>query len=794
MTEKPKNGLDRRSILLGAAGGAAATGAIAAGAQAFHAMGRRLRTPPAVSDGQEAVIADDFADSRPAYAGQMTPPEGAPNIIVIILDDVGFSDLGCYGSEIATPAFDSLAARGLTYTNFRTTAMCSPTRAALMTGLNPHSAGMGWLADIDSGYPGYRGDLTMDAATMAEVLQSEGWATFHIGKWHVNLAASNGPHGPFHNWPTSRGFDRAYWFQGHSTDYFRPAELIDGVTPVEPPEEADYYVTEDLTTRAIAYLQSLKALQPERPFFLQIAYPAAHSPLQARARDRDIYQGRYASGWDAVRAERLARQKSLGVMPGSVELPPLSPGADPWSSLSSDQRRVYARYMEVYAGCISAMDTELGRLLSALEDMGVSENTLIVVLSDNGGSAEGTPEGTPNVFAPAFGRPASLAEAEALHDVMGLDETFPHYPIGWACASNTPFRMYKQYAHLGGVADPLIVSWPARIDQVGVRANFVHVIDLYPTILEAAGVARPEAFRGRRLKPVEGRSILSTFDDAGAPTRTEQYFELGGQRAYMDGTWRLAARHVRGSPYEDDIWELYDLSVDPNELRNLAGQYPDKVQELAAKWDAAAERHGVFPLDDRNLVVKMAQDRLRRGIRADWEFKPPFEKLAASVAPVVCGFSHEIIADIEMNAGDEGVLVSHGSRHAGYVLFVQDGQVRYEQRLAPWEDRIVSSRRLTPGRHRVRFEQRLTERPFRGRGAIHVDGFLWGETAFDHALFSTSYDGFMIGSDPGNRVSTRYQGRFPFTGIIHSVRIRVDNRPYGPLETQRFLDAMGIVV
>ncbi|MCC6765201.1 MAG: arylsulfatase [Deltaproteobacteria bacterium] len=791
-----KKGIDRRSFLLGAAGGAAATALGAAGVAAVREKSRRLRTPAAVDAGKPAEIAESFADSRPAYAADATAPAGAPNVVVIILDDVGFADLGCYGSEIRTPSLDALAAGGLRYTNFRTCAMCSPTRAALMTGLNHHSAGMGWLADVDAGYPGYRGDLTHDAATLAEVLRERGWSTLHVGKWHVNLAASCGPTGPYHNWPTSRGFERAYWFQGHSTDYFKPSELIDGVTPVEAEERDDYFVNDALTDRAIAYVQTQKAVTPEKPFYLQLCYPAAHSPLQARPRDRDAYRGAYDAGWDVVRARRLERQRALGVVPGTTQLPPLSPGADPWDRLDATQQRVCARYMEVYAGCISNADANIGRFLAALDAGGWRENTLVLVFSDNGGSAEGTPTGTPNVFAPAFGRPVPVEEAAKLYDVMGEDATFPHYPIGWACCSNTPYRLYKQYAHLGGVADPLIVSWPKRIAAKGeLRTRFVHVVDLYPTILEATGVERPATHRGRRLKPVEGTSVLATFADPAAPTRTSQYFELGGQRAFLDGDWRLATRHARGTRFEDDVWELYDLAADPNELVDLAAEHPDKVRELVAKWNAAAERYGVFPLDDRNLVIKMVQDRQRRGLRADWELVPPLERLASQVAPLVCALGHEITVELERPAGrGDGVLLAHGSRHAGYVLHVRDGRLVYEQSLAPWNERIESDVALPDGPVTVRYVQTMTARPFDGTGALYVGDRKVAEHAFARVLFSTSYDGFSLGSDLGNRVSTLYAGPNPFQGRIVRVKIHVDTTPFSAIETMRFIDAIGIRV
>lgn len=793
---KTPKAINRRSFLIGAASGAVATGIGAAGLNAVQSRTRKLITPAAVEGGKTAEIAESFADSRPSYASAVTAPAGAPNIVVVVLDDVGFADLGCYGSEIRTPALDGLAASGLRYSNFRTCAMCSPTRASLMTGLNHHSAGMGWLADIDSGYPGYRGDMTLEAATLAEVLRDAGWTTLHVGKWHVNLAASNGLNGPYHNWPTNRGFDRAYWFQGHSTDYFHPSELVDGVAPIDPPLHDDFFANDDLTDRAIAFVRTQKALAPDKPFYLQLCYPAAHSPLQVRPRDRDAYKGTYDAGWDAIRAARLGKQQKLGLVPETTQLPPLSPGAEPWDELDATQQRVYARYMELYAGLMTNLDANIGRFLASLDEAGLRENTMVVVFSDNGGSAEGTPTGTPNVFASALGRPVTVEGAAKLYDEMGEDTTFPHYPVGWACTSNTPFRMYKQYTHLGGIADPLIVSWPKKIGAHGeIRQRFVHVIDLYPTILEAAGVKRPEVYRGRKLKPLEGASIAATFANAEAATRTSQYFELGGQRSYLDGNWRLVTRHERGAPFENDVWELYDLSSDPNEMNDLAAKNPEKVKELLAKWNADAEKFGVFPLDDRNFVVKLAQDRQRHGLRSDWEFLPPIDSISAHVAPFVSGFTHEISAEIVRPPGKgNGVIVAQGSKHAGYTLWIRDGHLVYEQNMVPWLEAFESVETLPDGPMTVRYVQTMTKRPFEGNGALYVNDRKLAEYTFQRILLATSYDGFSIGSDMGNQVSLKYHDANPFQGTIKRVRIKVDTTPLSPLETMRFIDAMGIKV
>jgi arylsulfatase A-like enzyme len=786
--DKPKR-MDRRALLTGAAIGAGGVAALAAGGAKLQSMQRQFATPKAVPEGAPPEVALSFADSHPSYHGARRAPVGAPNIITIILDDVGFSDLGCYGSEIPTPAFDALAAGGLRYANFRTTAMCSPTRAAFQTGLNHHSAGMGWLADIDSGYPGYRGDLTHDAATIAETLRDAGWNTLHCGKWHLNNNSTTGATGPYDNWPTSRGYERAYWFQGHSTDYFKPGELFDGVAPVEPPDQPDYYVTDDLTDRAIRYIGTQHAMAPERPFFLTLAFSGAHSPLQVRGRDRDRHKGKYDAGWDVIRAARLERQRKMGLLPETTQLPPLSFGADPWEHLSPLQKHLYARYMEVYAGIISSMDDNVGRLVATLDRLGIRDNTLVLVFSDNGGSAEGSPTGTPNIFATAFMRPVPLEQAALLYDVMGEDATFPHYPMGWACVSNTPFRKYKQYVHLGGVADPMIVNWPARIKEHGaIRQQFVHVVDLFPTLLEAAGVARTPTYQGRPQKPLEGASAFATFGSTTAPTRREQYYELGGMRAYQMDNWRLAADHERGGDFAKDHWSLYDISHESNELTDLSAQHPEIAAQMKAKWDAAAERYGVLPLDDRALIVKMVQDRQRRGTRPYWDLRPPMERMAHDVAPEVCGQDHSIEVDLIRPAGrGNGVLIAGGSKHAGYALYVLEDQLVYETSLVPWVERIVAQTKLPEGKLVVRFEQKMKSRPFDGKGMLFVNGRKVAEHVFERCLLSTSYDGVSVGADLGNQVSTAYRGPAPFQGVIERVQIRIDSRNPTMLETARFM-------
>ena len=789
---KPK--IDRRSLLIGAGLGVVGTGVVAAGGAAIKSAASDIVTPKAMAPGKAAKVGLSFKDSRPARAAEIKAPVGAPNVVVIILDDVGFADLGCYGGELKTPALDALAGQGLRYTNFRTTAMCSCTRAALLTGLNHHSAGMGWLADIDSGYPGYRGDLTQENATLAEVLVEAGWSTFLLGKWHVNSADHSGPTGPFYNWPTSRGFERAYWYQGHSCDHFHPGALYEGTSRVEA-GGGDYYLSDDLAQRAGAYMRTQQVMAPGKPFFMQLAFGAAHSPLQAKAADRDLYKGQFDAGWDEIRRQRRERQKAKGLMPADTQLPALSPGAQPWAELSADQKRLYARYMEVYAGMVTGVDRAIGAVMDQLDALGLRDNTLVVVFSDNGASAEGTSAGTPNVFAPAFGRPASEAEALALYDTMGEDGTFPHYPIGWTNASNTPYRLYKQNTALGGVADPLILSWPKGVeDKGGVRKQFVHVVDLYPTLLEACGVKQPELYRGGAQKPLEGASAVKTFADPAAPTRTEQYYELGGYRAFQEGDWRLVAQHKRGEAFEKDHWGLYDTAKDPNELRDVSANHPDVVARLKDKWNKAAVAYDVLPLDDRPLLLKLVQQRSAK-LRKQWDIRQPIDPIPTDVSPIVCGLSHSIEVELSRpNGNEDGVLVAHGSMPAGYVLFIDKGRLIYQTSLIPWTEVITSPAKLPRGKIKVRYEQTMTSRPFEGRGALFVNGTKVAERKFDRVLFAPGYDGFCIGADYGNRVSRTYEGPNPFQGQIARVLIDVDTAAMKPLEVMRFMKEMRITV
>jgi arylsulfatase len=725
-------------------------------------------------------IGATMAQSTPTRRRQVSPPPGAPNVVVIVLDDVGFSDLGCYGGEIPTPAMDALAATGLRYTNFRTTSVCSATRASLYTGLNPHSAGIGWLTFSDDGYPGYRGDLAPDAVTLAEALGASGYAAYHCGKWHVNADASITSVGPMSNWPLQRGYDRAYWFQGHSTDYFRPSTLFDGNQRVEI-ERGDYYVTDDLTDKAIAYVHQHVAEADGDPFFLTLAYSAAHSPLHARREDIEAQRGRYDRGWDNARDERLARQIAMGITPPNTHLPPRNPGVVAWDTLPEAQRRLYSRYMEVYAAVIARVDYNIGRFAASLRTAGLLDNTLLVLISDNGGSPDGGLTGTPNLLATLSGG-VPLNEATALIDSLGSADTYPMYPAGWAMASNTPFRLYKHFTHLGGVADPLIVYWPRRIAAQGqIRPQYVHVCDIFPTILGCVGASALLRRNDAPTKTIQGKSFASTFASATAPaTRREQHFEMNGTRAYYADGWRLVSKGVFGQP--GDGWELYDLRSDCNETHDLAATNPEMVSRLERKWTQAAQRYDVFPIDTRSLREKSLAPIIRGGGRTRWKLIPPVEFVPEEAAPSLIGFSHTIDFELNapLNALDRGVLLALGNRHLGYVIYIQDGKLVHE--LVCGERKIRTASAVAPGAKNLGLIHRLSARPWRGAFTLTAENRTLLTQSFDAVPFGKVMQGMEIGRNGALPVSSAYEAPFPFSGSIANVVITLDATPYSAEE------------
>ncbi|WP_335988218.1 arylsulfatase [Glycomyces sp. MUSA5-2] len=639
-------------------------------------------------EGFGGEIGRTAAESTPWWPEEATAPEGAPNIIVVLLDDMGYSDIGPFGSEIDTPNLDRLAAAGVRLSNYHTTPVCSPARAALLTGLNPHRAGYGSVANSDPGFPGLRLELADDVLSLPEALRANGYATYAIGKWHLARDANLAPGRTKDSWPLQRGFDRYYGSLEGLNSFFHPNQLTvdnDASTVEEYPD--GYYLTDDLTDRAVSLIKDLRAHDGSKPFFLYFAHVAMHGPHQAKAGDIAKYRGRYGHGWDAVRKARFAKQLADGLFPEGTEAAENTvPGFDvpAWDSLGEEERDRYARYMEVYAAMVDSVDQSVGRILDTVEALGELDNTIVVFTSDNGGTAEGGPVGTRTYFSQFVHHPVPADwERDVPHDpeLIGSAKLGVHYPRGWAQASNTPFRFYKGQTFAGGVRVPLIVSWPAGLARAegddGVRHQYGYVTDLFPTLLELAGLEAPSHRAGREAQDRDGVSLAEVLRKGElASPHTEQYAEFGGHRGYYRDGWKLVTLHQAGTPFDDNEWELYDVAADPTEIRNVAGEHPDLVRELAAAWEAAAWRNTVFPLG--------------QGFGGPRSRRPSHARLADPVrilpgTPVLERFrsaqliqyrSFTVDAELAGDGGD-GVLVAHGDPLGGYVLYVEDGRVHF---------------------------------------------------------------------------------------------------------------------
>ena len=562
----------------------------------------------------DAVIGRTFADSTPHFPEPGSGPANAPNIVLVLLDDLGWSDFGCFGSEIQTPTADRLAAEGARYTNFHVTPVCSPTRACLITGRNHHSAGMGLVPNFVMGYPGYRGELHHSTATLGEMLQANGYATYMVGKWHLTPMAQFTPAGPYDQWPTRRGFDRYYGTPDGLTNQFEP-ELIEDNHWVDPPERDDYHFSADIVDKAIDMVLDHRHGSEDRPFFAYISFCAPHFPHHVPRRYVDKYLPVFEKGWDRTREDRLARQKELGLVAADTELPPRNPGVDAWDSWDADARDAMVHLQAAFAGMVEHTDEQLGRFVTTLEEMGELDDTVFVLLSDNGASQEGGPVGSLDsmrFFSGGFDVDAEIAEIRDNLDTIGDGRWMNNYGIGWSMASNTPLRRWKQDTHGGGVRSPLIVRYPQEITDGGsTRTQFHHAIDLVPTLLDVIGIEAPDTVKGVEQKPIGGESFRYTFEDPRrATTKTVQYFEMNGQRAIWRDGWKAVTHHApefepmyvfsgraaAETDFDADEWELYHLDADWNEVADLAGAEPGRLAELVDLWWTEAAAHDALPL------------------------------------------------------------------------------------------------------------------------------------------------------------------------------------------------------
>ncbi len=731
------------------------------------------------------TIGKTFKDSKPWWPDQRKPPAGAPNILVVLFDDVGFSDFGCYGSPIRTPTIDKLASEGLRYSGFHTTAMCSTTRAALLTGRNHHSVGVGCLANFDSGYPGYRGKIAREAGTLAEMLRPHGYRNYMVGKWHVTPLTESGATGPFDGWPLGRGFDRFYGFLDAETDQYAP-ELVSDNTHIDPPGtyQTGYHLTSDLVDQSIRFIADHMADRPDLPWLTWLAPAACHAPHQAPAELIKSYDDVFAHGWDVEREQRMARQKSLGIVPQETRLPARNDGVKAWSEYTADEQRVFTRLQSAFAGMLDHADRHLARLIAFLDKAGVRDNTMIIVMSDNGASQEGGPLGFVNAMGPYNFKPEPMTEKLARIDDIGGPDTHSNFPHGWAMASNTPLRRYKQNTHGGGIRDPFVISWPKKIPAKGeLRHQFVHATDLTPTLLDLIGVAMPVEINGCAQMPLEGESFAKSITDPSAPSRkSPQYFEMFGHRGLWHDGWKAVSFHPSGTPFENDKWELFHLDRDFSEVDDLAEKEPERLKTMTETWWREAEKHNVLPLDDR-FGPRFAENAARfHGARTHFTFHHGMGHVPTDVAPDVRSRNYMIEAHVEVGNDSEGVLIAHGDATTGYSLYIKDGLLMHDLNIGGKHHVVTSDRKVLPGAHRLGVNvKRLvrTEPPAKGARTgiteytLLIDGEPAGslQTQFGFNNF-ISWSGLDIGRDRSSPVS-HYAAPFEFTGKLLRVEVNM---------------------
>jgi arylsulfatase len=728
------------------------------------------------------VVGRTLADSTPWWPDLPSAPDGAPNVVMVLLDDVGYAQFGCYGSDIATPTFDGLAANGLRYSSFHTTALCSPTRACLLTGRNHHSNGMARIVEFASGYPGYNATIPKANGFLSEILVRNGYATFAVGKWHLTPATEMTMGSPRDRWPLGRGFERFYGFLAGETDQFHP-DLVYDNHQIDPPATPDdgYHLTDDMADKAILFMKDLRAVAPTKPFFLYFTPGACHAPHQAPSEFIERYRGRFDQGWDQWREEVFSRQLASGLLPSGTRLSERPAWIPEWDTLSDDEHRLYARMMEVYAGFLEHTDHCVGRVVDFIDSLGEIDNTIVLIMSDNGSSAEGGVRGSFNEMYFFNFEPESLEENLRRIDDLGTPRAYNHYPWGWAWAGNTPLKRWKRETHEGGVTDPLILSWPARLGTLGeTRHQYVHAIDVFPTLLEVIGVAPPTEINGVAQSPIEGVSFAATFADGDAPSaHITQYYEMLGSRALYHDGWKAVTFHPLPSvnygdgrdpraSFDLDQWELYHVAEDLSEVDDLAEKEPEKLQEMIDLWWSEAERYDVLPL---NNEPGRGGDRRFRHDR--YVYFPGIGSLPANVAPNLRDRGFHIVAELEVPAdgGVEGAIVCHGGPAGGYAVYAKDNRIHYVHNLLGATVTTVSaSIPLPAGTVSARVVFTPTGR-FQGDVALYYDDIPVGE---GHVARTTpityGVEGFTVGYDRGAAVTSAYEAPF---AIDHGVLRRV---------------------
>ena len=750
------------------------------------------------------VIGRTTDESRPAWPAPARAPKGTPNVLIVVLDDTGYGQLGCFGSPIATPNLDRLAAAGLRYSNMHTTALCSPSRSCIVTGRNHHANGMAAITELASGYPGYNGVVPFENGMLSEMLLEHGYSTLMVGKWHLTPSNQETAAGPYDRWPLGRGFQRFYGFLGGDTSQWYP-DLVYDNHQVEPPRtpEQGYHLTEDLTDKAIEFIADLKQVDPDKPFYLHFCTGATHAPHHVAAEWADKYKGAFDDGWDAYRERVFARQKELGIVPADAELSRHDPDVPDWETLPEPARKLFARMMEVFAGFLSHTDHHIGRLLDFLQELGELDNTLVMVVSDNGASAEGGPTGTTNEAQFFNAAQEPLEDSLKAIDEIGGPKHFNHYPWGWTWAGNTPFRRWKRETYRGGSTDPFILSWPAGLKARGeVRTQYAHLIDLVPTVLDLLDIEPPAAIRGVSQSPIHGVSFAPSLDDPTAESRRHtQYFEMLGHRAIDKDGWRAVcpwpgpsfteAGVGFGQPISAETlsrldssgWELYHVAEDFAENHNVAADHRDKLIELIGSWYVEAGTYGVMPIDGSGLARMIAEKPLVALPRDRYVYRPDTQSIPFFAGPRVLNRPHSITADVEIpEGGAQGVLFSQGSAAGGYSFFIKDGKLQYVHNYVGRSlHRVVADVPVTLGKHLLRFEFEPTGSAdmAHGKGApgrlqLYIDGTLVGNAEAPVTTpFVFNPGALTCGSNPGSPVSDDYTSPFRFTGTINTVTVDV---------------------
>ena len=754
--------------------------AIAVAAAAF-AQDSTVKTKKV--EGFGGVIAKKYEDSKEWWPPQVSPPEGAPNVLILLLDDVGFAQIGSFGGLIETPNIDHLAENGLRYNNFHTTALCSPSRATLMAGRFPHSIGLGSHALTAMGFPGYNAIVPETAKSVANYLQEAGYVNYALGKWDHTPLYEVSQVGPFHRWPSGEGFDHAYTFMAADVHQFVPVMWND-----HTPEDyrKSEHLDKDLADRAIEWITGHKSLKPEDPFMMLWASGSMHSPHHSPDEYTIRYRGKFDMGWDAARETILARQKELGVVPQNTQLTERIPQIPAWDSLSEKEQQLYARQMEVFAGQMEHVDHQIGRILDTLERIGELDNTLIFVTADNGASGEGGLAGTFNETYVLNGLQTDFESNWRNYPDWGRENTYPHYHAGWAMAGNTPFRYFKQSEHRGGQTDALVVHWPNGIQAKGeIRSQYHHIADIAPTILEAAKLEGPEEYHGVEQQPMDGISMMYSFDDPDAPNRKQrQYYEMFGNRAIWVDGWKAVSLHGQRmpwdvnsvTPFEDDVWELYHVAEDFSESTDVAGKYPEKLAELQKIFDEEAWKYNVYPLYDDMIKRLAAVNDVLFGDQKEFVYYAPGAfRIAEKASAPVKGRSHEIVTTVDLKGTEEGVIVACGGMTGGYTLFIKNGRLYFDYNFLDGVYYTLESPPLPEGETELKFKFTATKM-FGGQGELYVGGEKVDEVDMPEMHRSTYSlaETFDVGIDTGTQVSKLYHGPFKFSGELDRVTITLD--------------------